>query len=229
MYYMVFNKLMKMANSTSAMKSRRGKFRKSYPRANKLMNYGGKLFGLQRQVRFIKGMINAEKLYADININTTATLTGVMTLINSIAAGDDVSNRTGNSILHKYLKFEGRVNINGSATATNVRIIIFADSANQGATPATLDVLATASPYALKNIDNQKRFIILRDKYVNLCITGDQTYAWSEYIKTNFHCRYSATGATNVLQNALYILFISNEAANEPQVNINIRNAYYDN
>lgn len=220
---------MKFANSTSIMRRRRRRFARSYPRINRYMSLAGRTFKLQRQVNFIKGMVNAEKHYVDVDLSVNPSNTGSVQLINTIAQGDDVNNRQGNSVLCKYLRFIMNGAMNGSATNTIIRIIIFCDTANQGVTPSVTDYLTGANTTSFKNVDNHKRFVTLRDKTYHMSINGVREIADYIYCKTNFHLRYSGAGSTSVLQNALYLLIISNEATNTPVVTIQSRTAFYDN
>lgn len=226
---MGYNKMMHMANNTKYMLRRRNKFRRRYPLTNKFVTWGGKILNLQRQVRFMKGMINSERHYTDIDAGGTPNNAGYITLINEIAQGDDVANRQGNSLLHKYVKINYACTINGSATETFVRIIVFTDTANQGSTPSVTSVITTASVVAQKNVDNQKRFVILKDIKFWLNAANKTQTIGKIYIPTNYHCRYSGSSGTDVLQNAIYILVISNEATNAPVFVSQARNAFYDN
>lgn len=222
-------KIMRNFNNLKVMTSRRRKFRRRFPRINNFADTAGKVFGLQKQINIMKGMINSEKKYTDVSLGGAVSSTGSIQLINNIAQGDDVANRDGNSILHKYIKAEFSTGQNSAATDTFIRIVVFVDTANQGSTPAITDVLTAATPDSLKNVDNQKRFVILRDKRYALSINGTRATMSKMYIPTNFHCRYSSTTGTSVLQNSLYYLSISSEATNTPIVVANFRNAFYDN
>ena len=82
---------------------------------------------------------------------------------------------------------------------------------------------------AQKNVDNQKRFVILKDIKFWLNAANKTQIIGKMYIPTNYHCRYSGSSGTDVLQNAIYILVLSNEATNAPVFVSQGRNAFYDN
>lgn len=220
---------MRAANKTKYFRKRTRRFNKNFPSVGRGMRLAGKVFGLQKQVRFMKGMINSERQYSDVAIDTQFSTTAALTLLNSMAEGDDVSDRKGNSVLHKYLSIKGTITMSGSATYTSVRIIYFIDLSGQGSTPSATDLLEFSSVHSLKNKDHSSRFAVLRDRRYDLSINGDRGTACNEYIKTNIHCKYTGSTSTAVYTNSIYILIVSSEATNTPTVTLNIRNAYYDN
>lgn len=194
-----------------------------------MMNYVQYVPQLMRSVKMLKGLVNAERKYVDTGDTPTITNTGTITLLNAIAQGDDVNNRDGNSILCPYIRHRGVVKINSSATATAVRMLIVMDTANQGSTPAVTDVLQSANVTAYINVDNTKRFWILFDQLYHLDINGNRQILVDKTIPIKQHLRYSGSSSTNVLQNAIYSIHISDEATNTPTGNMTTRVTWYDN
>ena len=94
-------------------------------------------YGAMRGVNMMKGIINSEKKRYDLTHSFNISTTPAFTLLSGIAAGDDVANRQGNSILAKYLTFDYYISMNGSATRSTCRVLVFADAENTGTTPVS--------------------------------------------------------------------------------------------
>lgn len=189
-----------------------------------------------KTVAFMKGMINCEKRYFDTGIAVSAiNYTGAINLVSGVTAGDDVNQRSGNSILARslYVNYDATVNTTAGVNATQIyRKIIFMDCDNQGVTPATSDVLqAVGNANAVNsplNVDNVKRFKILYDKKHVLNGQGAERIQVKKYIPLYKHLRFSGTGA-NILENAIYELNISDVNVNDPTVQSYYRLGFYDN
>lgn len=193
------------------------------------MNYAKMAYVAYRGVKTLRGLVNVEKKYIDDNIGQTIPNTGIVDLISAVAAGDDVTNRNGNSILAKYLVLKGFVRMSASATATNVRVMIVRDLNNQGSNPTVADILDGATDVSLLNKDNTSRFWILYDKMFSLSNNGTQQVSLDIYRRLNFHLKYSSTVSTAVLSNAIYLVAIADEPTNVPQIQGVSRIAFYDN
>lgn len=177
----------------------------------------------------MQSMINSEKKYVDIVDTSSPSTAGTVNLINQIAQGDDVNQRDGNSVLCAYVKHRMVAKINTVATSTSFRLMIVIDTANQGSTPAVADILQTVSTTSNINVDNSKRFWILYDKLTSLDINGDRSWTCDVVLPVHKHLRYSASGQTAVLQNAIYHVMVSDEATNAPTTSSTSRVAFYDN
>jgi len=108
---------------------------------------------------------------------------------------------------------------NPGVAHTPVRIILGIDKQANGAAPAVLDVLQTASPYSFRNMYTLNRFIILKDKlfdmnpilYVSAPNVGENgrilKFAW----KGQLPILYSGTTAsiTEIKSNNVFLLVIS--------------------
>lgn len=184
---------------------------------------------IMKTVGRMQSMINSERKYVDITDSSSPSNTGTINLVNQIAQGDDVNQRDGNSILCSYIKHRMVAKINTTATSTSFRILLVLDTANQGTTPAVADILQTVSTTSNINVDNSKRFWFLYDKLTTLDINGDRSWSCDELIPVNKHMRYSASGQTTVLQNAIYHVMVSDEATLTPTTASTTRVAFYDN
>lgn len=216
-------------------RGRTGRKTKAYGQsmAGKALSFATKAL---KSIGFIKGMINCEKRYFDTGVSVAAVnYTGAINLVSGVTAGDDVNQRSGNSILARslYVNYDATVNLTSGGGASQIlRKIIFMDCDNQGVTPTTSDVLQTVgttnavnSPL---NVDNVKRFRILYDKKHVLNGQGTERIQVKKYIPLYKHMRFSGTGA-NILENAIYELNISDVNVNDPTVQSYYRLGFYDN
>lgn len=184
-------------------------------------------------VKYLKGLINTEKHYFDAGTTSTIDSTGAAVLLNGMAAGDDVNNRQGNSILAKTLYFQGYVRRDESnATVVNgIRLLIVKDLEGTGTAPTITDILNSASVVAPLNVDHLPRYQVLVD--VRDVLIKDQTdgFMIKKFLRIDDHLKYTGTGATDVYKNALYLILYGDIAAasNPPLLQWTSRLGYYDN
>lgn len=217
-------------NRSKFMTNRRRKFARRYPRINNLADTAAKIFGLQKQVNIIKGLVNSEMKFFDYAPGAlTATSSGTVALLNGMVQGTDANTRVGNSIMDKYINCKLIVSRNSAATLTYFRYIVFVDKNNQGTAPAVLDVLSLATVSSQKNLDNTDRFWVLADRTIALDNTGRSTAQQKIFRRLNFHSKYYGPNATNVDTNALYLLVITDQTVNTPSYDFSSRLAYHDN
>lgn len=189
-------------------------------------------YGAMKGVGMLRGIINSELKRFDVAVSGTAmSTTAAFIQLANIAEGSDVADRTGNSILAKYLTFKYYVTINPSAGGSEARILCFVDTQNQGTNPVVADIItgagnAITSPI---NADNTQRFTTLFDDRISLSINGNRTTARKHYIPLNFHIRYQGSAGSTFNKNMIYLMVVSNEATNTPTLIGDARLAYYDN
>lgn len=182
--------------------------------------------------RYIRGMINCEKHYYDINSSAAPNTSGTMVHLSNVSQGDDRSNRQGTSILARSIYIRTNTENNASATNTFLRMVIFWDKFNTGTPPVGSDVIplcgsthATVGPLA---INKGQRFQILYDKVYNLPNTARNSQR-NIFIPLYKHIKYTGSAGTDEYNNQLYILFVSNETTYVPNVTYSTRLGFYDN
>lgn len=184
-------------------------------------------------VRYIKGLVNAEKMYLDTtNTAVSVTASGVVTQLNAIAQGDTTSSRTGNSVLMKNLF--GRMVVVADASEANnswVRIMIVKDKQQVGDTdPGVTSILATSTPLSPLNRNTAGRFQILYDKLINLSVLQGATIRTLKMnIPINCHARYNGTASSDIQKNGIYLVLVGNEVTTTPDCEYYFRLNYYDN
>lgn len=210
-------------------------YRKSYRRKYKRRNYvrtSGESLALKafRGVKALRGIINSEKKKHDAGVSETPSTSGAVTSLASIAQGDTLVQRNGNSILAKYLGIRYTVNMNASATNTILRTILVKDLQQVSDTAPTLgDVLQDVTVNSFLDYKFPGRFSVLMDKTIQLSANGRNGHMEKINIPLNTHIKYNGTASTDIQKNGLYLMFVSNESANVPTISGASRLHYYDN
>ena len=123
---------------------RRRRFKQSKSSAlSMLQKYGPMIFrGAKRALT----VLNAELKHSIASVaSQTADNSGAVITPISIAQGDDVGERSGNSILVKYISFKLRCQAHVDATATDLRVILVQDKESLSS-PSVTQILYEANP-----------------------------------------------------------------------------------
>jgi hypothetical protein len=176
---------------------------------------------------------SGETKFFDTLINETSiTATGsIVPSLNLVAQGTADNQRIGRELKIKGLYIRGQFEQNTSTTVTSaikMRLIIYLDKQANGAAATMGDILDTTvitTPVnAFRNLDNAKRFKILKDKRVQLNFYGhDGTNAFEHAVNFNYawtpkkplSVEFSSTtgGITEIRSNNIGILLVSNTAS----------------
>lgn len=193
-------------------------------------------FGRQAisDINRLRQFINAEVHSTDIVTGDTNMVTGgTITLLNGLTTGDNNNNRTGISI--KMSRLDVRYIIKASAAAATcfARVMFVLDKHSDSTTPAVTDILTSStvvSPYALSGTDN---FVILYDETHAFCNSGNQVFTIARTLPANQHVRYLASSNAGTIAdietNALFMIFLSDQAVNYPVFNGYQRLWFIDN
>lgn len=225
--------------------------RKFYGRKKRKFNYGRFIGNVGKTVGVATaGLALASKLASVINTewknyggsklsNTEADNSGVVWRLAPTAQGDDVTDRIGNSILPKKLNIRLNAFKNAGATTTQLSIYLLKDMEYDGANPAVTDILSTAHYISLLNLDNSKRFRILKVKRWTMdAYHPTKWLQWQiNFNKPNpkrkrwYHIKYKGSTAndSDAREGQLIILAISDQAANVPTIDMRYRLRYIDN
>lgn len=164
--------------------------------------------------------VRAELKYVDASPAMAADTTSAILLLNGVARGDDISERTGRQIRMQYLEY--RLACLSTAT-TGVdqfqRFIIVLDKQPNAAALATTDVLVSATYAANYNNDNRERFVVLADKTFYLNASGEPGSAkWFngrinlKGMKVQFNNGDAGTIA-DITTNSIYLIALGSIAA----------------
>lgn len=185
-----------------------------------------------RATKYIRGLVNSEMFHLDQQLMLGNNKSYVH-FIPSLAQGDTMTGRTGNSILAKSLAMNGYMIINPSVSSnTRVSLILFTDKQQVAdSSVAITTLLASNEPHSLLNTETLGRFnIIWRKDYVlQPASSGKDTFNIKRFTPLNFHIRYNGTGSADIQKNGLYLAMVTSESTNFPSIEINTRLNYHDN
>ena len=201
---------------------RYGYFGKAGSDAQKALSMAGKALSL----------INAERKYVDANSEVTAQTTSpTYVLLNGTNQGDDnIGERVGRSIKMTSVYARAQLTFNAAATNTFFRCMIVKDRQSNGSTPTITEILQSSAINSPRNIDEGKRFTVLKDVVYTL---SDQQpikfFKW--FTKLSDHVEYSGTTAatSDINTNAMWMIIFSTEATNGPKWDYHVRTRYLDN
>ncbi len=193
----------------------------------------------------LAAVVNTEWKFLDTEFTAVPTnAVPQVVRLSAIPQGDDVSERSGDSILPKALDINYRVAMNSADFHTGARIIVFRDMENDGTAPVAGDVIAVASNInTFMNLDNRKRFRILHNKLFSLNINGRLGFSRQLHFDFNkplrnanthrhvYHIRYDGTSASDADgdNGQLYMLMLTSESVNGPTFDVAVRLRYIDN
>lgn len=174
----------------------------------------------------IRKMINTEEKYIDVSTTLSASRAGVVTYMAPIAQGDNISDRTGDSIKVQEVYLEGFITYNAAATTPmTARVIVFRELTNVGSAPTGGDLIQSASSQfattALYNFVNgkslNKRYSILFDEFFTLDLYN-QIVPFSYHTTSGKHTFFrGTTAATGDAANGSYwFIVFTDVAANQP-------------
>lgn len=185
--------------------------------------------------RSVYGLLNTEFKSKDVyDSGTSISSTASFSLLNGMAKGDTISTRTARSILCKSLELNLTFIQHASATETLIRAIVFIDKSPEGTAP-TVAQLLDASGYthvAQRNLNYRKEFVILKDFRFHLSSNNQEVVTKQFYKKLNMHTIFDDSDAgtiADIMNNALYIMWWSNEATNTPTFYMQSRVRFLDN
>jgi hypothetical protein len=177
---------------------------------NKRGNTESRLARIERYVGQHHGEIKASYQGTGYVPNTS----GGTFMVSNIGQGDTIQQRTGNVVnLHRIL----RNVVYSLNTNCTIRIILYRDKFQEGAFPATTDVIENAdvtSTYNFQNVVQRKRFIILHDESQNFTIGGKLTHTSLKSIPHEAKLYYggSTVAISDQRANAIFMLVISDTA-----------------
>ena len=184
-------------------------------------------------VYYLKGLVNSELFKNDISGNvSTMTTTGMVIPMTSIAQGDAVAGRTGNSIFVRSINMKVYFFLNPSTIGTVFRMAIIKDNQQlSDTTPTITEIYAAASPSvtAPLNVNTAGRFSVLKSWFFAMDDSKTQFRLINHYHILRHHVRYNGTSGSDVQKGGLYLVIWCNEATNAPTVQYDIRTSYHDN
>ncbi len=222
--------------STYKGKKRRGRGGKRYNnnyRTN--FTYGQVVDKVVNDVARLKGLINVEFKKVDTQNVSDITTAEQLRLINGMALGDDISSREGQSVRIKSVQIALTLFLNPLSINTFVRCILFINKQPNQTLPVIGDLLADGGNIGstnFRNLNNRKRFVILKDEVIMLQGSGERTKHLEYYKKMDMIEIFDDTstgGIADITTNALYLILYSGEAVNGVIQNCRTRIRFIDN
>lgn len=189
-------------------------------------------YQLQRDVKNLKNFINVEFKYKDTELSVNPSASGAFYLLNGLQTGDNVINRDGRLVRIKSCQAKYKLTMNASATNTTVRFLWFIDKQANQSTPTGSDLFINVNTQGLKNLNNRKRFVFLKDQTISLSSNSLTEKRFNYYRKLDMKTVYDAGDAgtiADITTNALYLYVISDEAVNTPSLELYNRIRFIDN
>jgi len=191
------------------------------------------LLALQRKVRMLEMRTKPEYKVIDVDSSANITDLGTQTeYLTPIGTGTLQTNRIGKRIYISSLYVRGSININNSASATSVRMVIIKQIGDDNITPIWSDVFTSLDTDAIRKINLQEVFNwkVIYDKTIFLSKNGTMIKPVNCYLKNVGSCAFSGdtNSQTDAGPGSLWMILLSSEGTNFPAANFLTRVRYID-
>ncbi len=187
---------------------------------------------LWNDVKKLKALINTEFKTVDTVASITATTTPIIALLNGLVQGDDFDNRDGRLIRFKSIEVRLECVMNTTPINDMVRVMIVIDKQPNEILMVIGDLINATTMNAVKNLDQRKRFVILRDEVLTFSVGEGTTKFWSYYKKIDMKTVYDDSDAGSIVDittNAVYLVLFGTEATNGVAIGRTTRMRFIDN
>lgn len=188
----------------------------------------------------VASLVNVEYKNVDTVGSGTITNNWAVTNLNTVAQGDDQTNRNGRSIKARGLVIQIGVSSNTTSTVpVRTRLVVVRDNFQDGTAPAGTDIYTVNGTEALRVITaNQNRFTVLWDTMFTVIADnsgagGGGARSIRKYLPLSHHIKYiGVTGAAaSNGPGSLYFLMVCDNAtaAQQPAISYAFRLRFIDN
>ncbi len=216
----------------SYKKSYSKKYRKKCPPRRTNFTYGQVLDKVVGDVSKLKGLINVEFKVIDVVTASVVTTTPVIAVINACVQGDDFDQRDGRKVRFKSVSIKLHIRMHATPTSDTLRIMLVIDKQPNEIVMVIGDLLNNTDPEGQRNLDQRKRFTILRDDTITLDTGQGILRMWEYYKKLDMITIYDDSNAgniTDITTNALYLVLFGTEATNGMTIGRTTRLRFIDN
>lgn len=213
---------------------RYGRKRRYKKKSYSPLDYKVSLRQVWNKTKYLASMINSEKKYFDVNINSNQTVASDSTYVDcltEVTQGDNYNNRDGDSILAKSIQMRGVVAVDTASTAASVRIMIVLVRALTGEVPSAASLLEDPDNYLSPLLHHAgSKYNVLKDMTIDLDTTDKPHKSFKCFIPLQEGTHIKYTEAVE-LKNNIYIFAISSlaSASNPPTIQYYSRLRFYDN
>ncbi len=189
--------------------------------SNNLSNRVSKLEKISKQAEF---------KFIDLSESSAVGTTAGLRLLNGVGGGVLDTSRQGNIIFVKSVQLAYTWVINTLATATQLRMIIVQDRQPNEVVFPIAQLLVLTNMTSFRNLDYRSRFIIHYDQVHSMSADGARTGSAKFYKRMNMKTTFDEAGnlIADITSNALFLVLISTEAVNFPNVEFNRRVRFTD-
>lgn len=186
--------------------------------------------------KMLKGSQETKHRDTVVSAYTTIGYAGSVYHLSDVAQGTSENNRVGDKVHATYIKLGATMAAHATENTT-MRVMLIQDKLNQGTAPSAGDILEGTgvtggyrSGICELNVDDfPKRWRVLYDKTVRLVSgTASAVQVLKASAKINAPIWYSGSAGTDEGRNQIYLLLISDAAANYPSLVWNARLYYKD-
>lgn len=180
----------------------------------------------------LKKLVNVEIKKADIPVaSTTIANTGTsLAAPANITEGATNELREGNSILTQSLVLNYKLRLHTSAVTTAVRMVVVKDLQQiADTTPSWTDIYQEADPLTFINKETAGRFNILYDQCHVMSTNAQEIVLRKNFIPLNFHVKYNGPLSSDIQKHGIYLLAISDQGTNVPNLDYSTRLNFTDN
>lgn len=156
---------------------------------------------------------------ADTSANLACNSTGTLALLNGIARGDDISERTGRQVIMKsmQLKLQSSVTVTTGADQVH-RYMVVLDTQTNAAALTLAQVLGGSSTVAFPLLENRMRFRILYDRFIPLNGSGEPGSQRTIFVSKTLNVPVTfnsgdAGTVADIVTNSLYLIVLGDQAA----------------
>lgn len=123
-----------------------------------------------------RGLVVGKGEFKAVDVLSTATCdtASAVALLNGIARGDEINERTGREVTMKSIQFTYTATVTtGTGTDQRQRVLLVYDRQTNGAALTAAQVLNAADTLSPRNLENRRRFKILYDRTHTLNASGE--------------------------------------------------------
>lgn len=237
------------------MAYRRYRKRRYNPIKKRARIYGRAGYQLYKDVRYLQTLVNSEMNYHITTANGTVDDNGSITSLADIPVGDAEFNRSGTSVLPRFLTL--RLTFEKSQDASSkqysrLRVMIFqywGESTSAAPSVAVSEILSDATnPCSFLNDDNtgargdrERRIRVARNQILTLDKVGytSRTLNFNMQVngpkkKVKEHIKFRSTTTEQPISNGFYVLLLSSDpnalgAATKVAYTLDAKLNFYDN
>ncbi len=185
-----------------------------------------------RDLQSLRRFINTEMHFTDVTNTVSSSNTPTLVLLNGLSLGDTSSTRTGQSIKMDRLDLRFQMSVNTTSVANFIRIIVVVDKQTNASAMTAADLLASNSTFAPYSQGCQMRFIPLYDESFALNSAGPGSIIKCVTLRANQHVMFNTANngtVADIVSNSLYLIHLSDQSTNTPQLSYYSRLWFVDN